>query len=120
MKKQRGKILCFACLSLLMTLVMLSIASGKTDAYGLQEDPLVAVFETGVHSRDFEEVRYVILQCLMAGFAEDHKIDVSKDEVDAYLLAQRRFMALDRQRRELRRTELREQLQSEQLTEYRQ
>ena len=62
MKKQRGKILCFACLSLLMTLVMLSIASGKTDAYGLQEETLVAtVFETGVHSRDFEEVRYVIL-----------------------------------------------------------
>lgn len=118
MKKQRGKILCFACLSLLMTLVMLSIASGKTDAYGLQEDPLVAtVFETGVHSRDFEEVRYVILQRLMARFAEDHKIDVSKDEVDSYLVAQRRFMALDRQRRELRRTELTEQLQSDQLTD---
>ena len=53
----------------------------------------------------------------MARFAEDHKIDVSKDEFDSYLVAQRRFMALDRQRRELRRAEVREQLQSDQLTD---
>ena len=118
MKKQCGKILSSACLSLLTVLATMSTATGGTNVYGLQEDPLVAtVFETGIHSRDFEEVRYVILQRLMARFAEDHKIVVSKDEVDSYLVAQRRFMALDRQRRELRRTELTEQLQSDQLTD---
>mgnify|MGYP001544890713 CR=1 FL=1 len=118
MKKNHRRILCSACLSLLTILAIVSIASGETDVYGLQEDPLVAtVFETGIHSRDSEEVQYVILQRQMPRYAEDQKIDDSKDEIDAYKLAQKRFMALDRQRRELRRTELAEQLQSGYITD---
>ena len=118
MEKHNKRTLCAAGLILLTILAIEPIASGETDVYGLQEDPLVAtVFETGIHSRDSEEVQYVILQRLMTRYAEDHKIDVSKDEVDAYMLAQKRFMALDRQRRELRRTELAKQLQSSHITD---
>lgn len=111
MNKPLEKILGSFCPILLAILAITSISFGESDIYGAPEDPLVAtVFETSIHSRDSREVQYVILQHLMARYAQDQKIDVSKDDVDAYLEAQQRFMFSDRKRREQRRTELAEQL----------
>ncbi len=113
MNKPLERILGSYCLILLAILTIVSISFAESDIYGAREDPLVAtVFETSIHSRDSREVQYVILQHLMARYAKDHEIDVSKYEVDAYLEAKKRFMVSDRKRREQRRTELAEELQS--------
>ncbi len=101
------------CLPLLAILISLSVAYGGDAIYGQPEDPLVArVFATEIHSRDPQEVQFIILQRLLERYTEDHQIVVTDEEIDAYRAAQERFMERDRQRRAARRTELAAQLQA--------
>jgi hypothetical protein len=94
-------------------LVLLAVAASAEEIYGLPDDPLVAtVLGTQIHSRDPLEMQYVILQRLVDRYAEAKGIVVTAEEVDGYIAGMQRFMALDRERREARRTELAAQLQS--------
>jgi hypothetical protein len=64
------------------------------------------VLGTAVHTRDAEELRYVVLQQLSRRYAEKHGITVTQAERDAYVSTVREGLAKDRERSAARRAEL--------------
>lgn len=72
-------------------------APGGTPAlYGNPQAPLAGrVLGTVVHTRDADELRYVALRVLSDRFAAEQRIEVSKDEVEAYVRRVRAAMAQD-------------------------
>jgi hypothetical protein len=71
------------------------------------------VLETVIHTKDVEELRYIILRTLTDLYAQDKGITVTQAEKDAYIDTLRRTMEQDRQHQARRRDELASKLQAQ-------
>jgi hypothetical protein len=86
--------------------------------YGNAEDPLVAtIMGMDIRTGDPEEMRYVILAKLTDGYAAEHGVQVSREDIDAYLAGMRRVAEEERRRHLARREALTRQLAAEGLSE---
>lgn len=75
--------------------------------YGDPELPVAGkVFGTVVHTRDAEELRYVVLRQLTERYAQKEGIVVTQAEKDAYVRHVQEALAKDRQEKAARRAEL--------------
>jgi hypothetical protein len=96
----------------------LSTSAHAQEVYGNPQDPLAAeVLGTEVHTRDADEMRYVILSKLVDRYAAEHDIDVDREEIDAYLESMRRTMENHHKKNLARREELARKLASQGLTD---
>ena len=102
------------CIVWVVSCFLVLPAWGGNDIYGSPDDPLAAtVLGTAVHTRDPQEMQFVVTGKLLDRYAAGEGIAVTSGEVAEYLAAQERFMAGDRQRREARRAELAAMLKAE-------
>lgn len=74
------------------------------------------VLGTELQTRDAQELQSLIMQKLFDHYAQERGLAVSPAEIAAYQAEKQRFMDEDRRRREARRTELTEQLQTKTLS----
>ncbi len=65
---------------------------------------------TTVHTRDAEELRYVVLQQLTEQYAQQQGIEVTQAEKDAYVRQVKEALAKDRKEKAARRAELADKL----------
>jgi hypothetical protein len=75
------------------------------------------VLGTTIHTRDAEELRYVVLQKLTDRYADENGITVTQAETDAYVARMRQRMRTDRAERLARRDELTRRLATPALPE---
>jgi len=95
----------------------LSLSANAGEIYGNPEDSLAAkVLGTEVHTRDAEEMRYVILAKLLDRYAAEHDIAVGRGDIDAYVDSLQRIAEGERKRNEARKAELTRKLNSGGLT----
>lgn len=88
------------------------------EVYGHPNAPIAGqVRETVIHTKDVEELRYVILRKLTDLYADDMGITVTQAEKDAYIDKQRRSMDQDRQNQARRRDELARKLQAKDISD---
>lgn len=88
------------------------------EIYGDPNLPVAGkVLDTVIHTRDVEELRYVILRRLTDRYANDKGVAVTQAEKDAYIKRQQDFMQQERERRLARREELKRRLAGGQLSE---
>jgi hypothetical protein len=105
------KILFAAGLAVSMIVVM--HAAHTQTLYGSGDDPLVAeVLGTEIHTRDADEMSYVILSKLVDRYAAEQGIGVEPAEIDAYVESVHRSMQQDRRQQQARRDELMHKLSS--------
>ncbi len=114
-------------ISILSTLASVSLAASlcaaATSALAQEVDgdpnaPIAGqVLETVIHTKDVEELRYVILRTLTDLYAQDKGITVTQAEKDAYIDWLRRSMDQDRQTQARRRDELARKLQAQGLSD---
>lgn len=101
-----------------INMAVISYAAQAQERYGSADDPLVAeVLGTQIHTRDEEEMKYVILNKLVDRYVADQAIEVEAAEIDAYLEAMREAMQQDRQQQQARRAELEQKLNAADLSE---
>lgn len=82
-------------------------AAGTPALYGDPQAPVAGrVLGTVVHTRDAEELRYVAMRLLTDRFAAEQGIEVSKDEVEAYVRHVRAAMEQDLARARAQRDDL--------------
>jgi len=75
----------------------LSGALGAEPTYGDPKLPVAgSVLGTTIHTRDAEELRYVVLGRLLEAFAKEKDISVKAEEITAYRKAMEEGMAADR------------------------
>jgi hypothetical protein len=102
----------------LAALAVLPACVHAQEVYGSPGDPLVAeVLGTEVHTRDPEEMRYLILRKLVDRYALAHGIEVTRADVDAYIESMNRMAENERRQNETRRMELIRKLASPGLNE---
>jgi ABC-type glycerol-3-phosphate transport system substrate-binding protein len=93
---------------------LLACAVAAGCAHSTYGDPAVPVagkvLGTVVHTRDAEELRYVVLRQLTERYAQEQGIVVTPAEKDAYVRHVRETLARDRQQKAARRAELASQL----------
>ena len=100
-------------LVLVSPLALLSPDSPAETIDGEPRAPRVAtVLGTEIRTGDPEEMRYWILRKLTDRYAADRDIEVTPEEIDAYVEATRRLSEKDRKEREARWREIEEQLAS--------
>ena len=98
-------------------LAIVSCAAQAQALYGSPDDPLVAeVLDTKTHTRDPEEMKYVILNKLVDRYAADQGIAVEEAAIDAYIASMRRAMQEDRQEQQKRRDEFMRKLSAADLS----
>jgi hypothetical protein len=89
------------------TFVALLAAACAHTSYGDPELPVAGkVLGTTVHTRDVEELRYVVLHELTERYAREQGIVVTPAEKDAYVRHVQEALAKDRQQKAARRAEL--------------
>jgi hypothetical protein len=88
------------------------MAEGMTDRIGGDPgEPLAGrVLDREIHTRDPEELRYLVLRGLTDRYAAEQAIEVTPEEIDAYLRGMDRLAAKDRAEREARRQEIADRL----------
>ncbi len=92
--------------------------SPAQDAYGDPQAPVAGrVLGTVVHTRDAEELRYVVLQRLTDQYAAANGIAVTQAEKDAYVSQVERALQQDREVQAARRDALKRQLAAPGLSE---
>ncbi len=97
----------FASVSLAASLSAAATSALAQEVYGDPNAPIAGqVLETVIHTKDVEELRYVILRTLTDFYARDKGITVTQAEKDAYIDRLRRSMDQDRQNQARRRDEL--------------
>lgn len=103
-------------LALPLLAAALVVASNPGLAQDIYGDPLVPLagraLGTAIHTRDAEELRYVVLKRLTDRYADEKRITVTQAEKDAYNERMRASMAQDREQNTARRDELRQKLAS--------
>jgi ABC-type glycerol-3-phosphate transport system substrate-binding protein len=89
-------------------LLVCAVAAGCAHStYGDPAVPVAAtVLGTTVHTRDAEELRYVVLRELTGRYAQERGIAVTQAEKDAYLRSVQQGLAKDRAQKAARRDEL--------------
>jgi hypothetical protein len=96
-------------------------AASPAAAQQIYGDPKVPaagkVLGTVVHTRDVDELRYVVLKRLTDRYATDQGIEVTQAEKQAYISQVQDTLKRDRQRHEARRDELSRQLAAPGLTQ---
>ena len=86
--------------------------------YGNPEDPVAGVvLGTAIHTRDAEELRYVILRQLTDRYADEKGITVTQAEKAAYIKHVQDALSADRERKTAQRDALARKLAQEGLTE---
>jgi hypothetical protein len=105
---QKWQLLTWMCMTLL---VMLEGPIGAADNYGDPNMPVAgSVLGTTIHTKDVEELRYVVLGRLLEVFAKEKSIAVTEDELTAYQQALDKGMHEDRLKKETTRDVLKRQL----------
>lgn len=111
MKRLASGLLAFA-------LVAIMIAACASKTYGDPDTPAAGkVLGTVVHTRDVEELRYVVLKELTDRYAEEKGISVTKAETDAYIANVQRVLRKDREEKAARRDEVAKRLAADGLPE---
>ena len=99
-------------------LLIVSHAAQSQALYGSPDDPLVAeVLGLKIHSRDLDEMKYVILTKLVDRYAADQGIEVEAAEIDAYVESMRQAAGEDRRQQQVQRNELSRKLSDPDLTD---
>lgn len=88
------------------------------EIYGQPDAPLAAeVLGTKIHTGDPDEMQYVIIGKLLDRYAVEQGVEVSQEEIDAYIEGLRRTAKEDQMQKGQRRDELAEQMKLKTLTD---
>jgi hypothetical protein len=107
-----------ACRPLACIFLWATIAACASKSYGDPQAPVAGrVLGTVVHTRDAEELRYVVLQQLTEQYAEEKGISVSQDEIREYVRHVQETLRKDREQNAARRDELTRRLAADGLSD---
>ena len=107
-----------ASASIAFTFVAAMMAACASKTYGDPGTPVAGkVLGTVVHTRDVEELRYVVLKELTDRYAEEKGISVTPAEIEVYVRQVRESLRQDREEKLARRDELTRRLAAGGLTD---